>query len=140
LPKQLEVAIPGSPPPYYSPMSWNEIRSLEHDGFEFGAHTMQHPILPRMALATDIQREVLESKQLLEQRLEHPVLHFCYPNGDFDARSEAAVRQAGFQTAVTCLRGAVDSGSDWLRLNRMLVDPVTPHLYFAESLAGLRKR
>jgi peptidoglycan/xylan/chitin deacetylase (PgdA/CDA1 family) len=85
-------------------MSWQDLKQLQSDGHEIGSHTRSHPILP---LATDgeLIDELAGSREALEQKLGTPVLSFCYPNGDHDARVMAAVERAGYRFATTTQPG-----------------------------------
>lgn len=141
LPGLLKTEFPMKPPEQYAPLHWDEVRTMARDGIEFGAHTKSHPILSRVSDETILREEIEGSKQRIEQELERPVLHFCYPNGhweDFEARSVDLARSAGFQTAVTTSAGLVGSGDDPMLLRRIGVEPVLPELYFRECAAGFR--
>ncbi len=138
-PAEVGVTLPAQRPAYYEPLTWDEARRLSGQGVTFGAHTMSHPILPRVEEAGAVRAEILGSKRLLEDRLQQETEHFCYPNGDFDDRSREAVREAGFLTTVTCRDGFVDPALGLLDLNRMSADLEIPEFYLREALAGVGK-
>jgi peptidoglycan/xylan/chitin deacetylase (PgdA/CDA1 family) len=48
--------------------------------------------------------EIEEAKRILEQRLNHPVLHFCWPGGAYNDASWDIATKAGFRT-ITVKRG-----------------------------------
>jgi peptidoglycan/xylan/chitin deacetylase (PgdA/CDA1 family) len=79
-----------------------------------GAHTLSHPMLAkcdRMAA----EREITESKVVLEQRLARSIRHLAYPFGDAvsaGAREFRLARQAGFVMAVTSRPGHVFPNHD----------------------------
>lgn len=137
--EQVGVSLPTQRPSFYETLTWDDVRVLSREGASFGAHTMSHPILPRVEEAWQVRAEILESKELLEDRLQCEAAHFCFPNGDFDERSSAAVREAKFRTAVTCREGFVDRTMGLLELNRISVDLEGSEFYFREGLAGLRR-
>lgn len=88
---------------HYSGMSAEQIRDAEKNGFiTIGAHTVSHCMLA--ALTPEQQeKEILESKNMLETILNHKVKHFSYPFGgssDFDDTFVKIVKEAGFDTAV----------------------------------------
>ena len=127
---------------YRLPLSWTDAARLSRQGIEFGAHTLRHPILPRVESDDDVRREIIGSKKLIEERMGLPVRHFCYPNGDFDSRAEAAVAQGGFESCVTCEDGLLRQGSDplhWARLG-MAPHPDVPKGYFERTVAGFRRK
>lgn len=136
-PGDVGVTLPPHRPPYFEPLTWDEARRLAGQGVTFGAHTMSHPILPRVEEASAVRNEILGSKKLLEDRLQMETEHFCYPNGDFDVRSREAVREAKFLTTVTCQEGFVNPDMGLLDLNRIGADLEIPEFYFREALAGV---
>ncbi len=137
LPRALAVNLPEVPPPEYAPLKWEEVRGLRKAGVEFGGHTDTHPILPDLENEHAQQYEVAQSKRRIEEELQSPVLHFCYPNGDFNATTVAAVKGAGFQTAATVLSGYDSLSTDPYLLKRRMVDPDLPDYYLRERLSGL---
>lgn len=95
-------AAAGGPrrPTWDGMMGWDQLAALVRAGHEVGSHSMSHALLPQCSDA-DLDREVAESRRAIEARLGVVVESFCYPNGDFDERSVAAVRRAGYLRAVT---------------------------------------
>jgi len=81
-------------------MTWAQIKSIVGKGHEIGSHSMTHPILTKCSNA-ELQFEVIESRKLLENRLDTPIRSFCYPNGDFNSRIIKFVENAGYTGAVT---------------------------------------
>lgn len=137
------ASLPGlrsTPPPGYEPLTWDEIRALAKEGVEFGAHTRTHPILSRLPTRDRMCEEIAGSKTRLEQELGIPVAHFCYPNGtpdDYNDEVVAVVRECGFRTAVTTVRGINFAGADPLRLRRLHQEPTRQVSAFAHQVAGL---
>jgi peptidoglycan/xylan/chitin deacetylase (PgdA/CDA1 family) len=106
-------------------MTVDELRELAADPLiAVGAHTESHPIL---ALAPEpVQRdEVQGSRARLASWLDRPVRAFAYPNGrpgiDYDARTVAAVRDAGFTMAFTTAPGCFGAAGSPLECPRMVV-------------------
>jgi len=98
-------------------LSWAEIEEMQRAGFAFGAHTVSHPDLTRLP-AAEMEREILESKARLEDRLGTSVLGFAYPFGRDDARSRALVA-AHFRCGFTDQLGFVAPSSDRAALRRI---------------------
>jgi len=98
-------------------MSWAELRQLVADGHEVGSHSMSHALLP-LCSHDELAREVGESRRFLEARLGSTVASFCYPNGDHDPRTVAAVRQAGYARAVITRWGLNDQRGSPFELAR----------------------
>jgi peptidoglycan/xylan/chitin deacetylase (PgdA/CDA1 family) len=138
--KMLAVALPASPPPKLSPLSWIEINEMAGNGVTFGAHTRTHPILSQLHDPQALREEIEGCKLRLEEELRQPVLHFAYPNGkvaDINKETVEAVRRAGFLTAVTSERGLNSDVADSFLLRRIGVEPLGDTPYFRELLAGI---
>jgi peptidoglycan/xylan/chitin deacetylase (PgdA/CDA1 family) len=143
IPELLDVEIPATSPAEYEPLKWDEVRRLAKDGVAFGAHTMTHPILSRIGESQNKREEIEGSQRRIQQELDQPVRHFCYPNGlndDFDEETVELVKRAGFKTATTTERGLNFRGSHPFELRRLGIDPDLPRNYFTELLAGARKQ
>jgi len=137
LPAALEVEVPASAPQEYEALTWDEVRALQKAGVEFGAHTRTHPILTSLESDDQVRAELSESKRRIEEQLQCPVTHFCYPNGDFNDSVVAAVKQCGFLSATTVLSGYDSLSTDPYRLMRHSLEMDLSDEYFRESLAGL---
>jgi peptidoglycan/xylan/chitin deacetylase (PgdA/CDA1 family) len=101
-------------------MTWDDVRALVRDGFDVGAHTVNHVDLGRVDPAT-AGREIEESKQRLERELARPIALFAYPYGARDKINEQArdlVRQAGFRCCLSAYGGDVTPGDDPFRIQR----------------------
>jgi hypothetical protein len=67
-------------------------------GFEIGAHSVSHAILPTLD-STELEREVRDCKVVLQENLGTEVMMFCYPKGRFNDQVVNAVRNAGYKGA-----------------------------------------
>jgi peptidoglycan/xylan/chitin deacetylase (PgdA/CDA1 family) len=89
---------------------------------EIGAHTVNHPILARLA-SVEAEREIADSKRDLERIIGEPVEVFAYPNGkpddDYTREHREIVGRAGFTAAVTTAPGCVTDSTDVLQLPRI---------------------
>lgn len=70
------------------------------------AHTVSHPRLDTLN-DEEQQREITESKKLLERWLGHPVKHFSYPHGAYNNYTLAVVHDCGFRSALTAWGGTI---------------------------------
>ena len=102
-------------------MRSDQVVAMRRSGMLVGAHTVSHPILKGLP-TQDLRDEISTSKRCLEQLLGEDVRLFAYPNGkpgiDYDDRAVAAVREAGFDAAVSTAWGAAGPGSDLHQLPR----------------------
>ncbi|MBT8444161.1 MAG: polysaccharide deacetylase family protein [Gammaproteobacteria bacterium] len=100
----------------------DKLRALQASGVEIGGHTVTHPILSELS-AAEAAEEISGGRKALQQLLDAPVRSFAYPNGkpavDYRPKDVAAVRDAGFEIAVSTAWGAVRSSDDALQLPRI---------------------
>ena len=102
-------------------LSWNEIKKMDKNGIDFGAHTVNHPILTNVTL-DEAKWEINSSKNFIEEILERKINSFAYPNGkndDFNTNILSLVKNSGFNCSVSFLPGLVKNSADELyKLNR----------------------
>ncbi|MEO7718068.1 MAG: polysaccharide deacetylase family protein [Capsulimonas sp.] len=102
-------------------LDWTQIHEMnEWDGVSFQAHTATHPHLNRIA-PDQLRHEIYNSKQQLEQQLQHPMDVLCYPYGHLSDEVVDETRAAGYAMAVTTDFGRVRQNDDLLRLPRISV-------------------
>jgi peptidoglycan/xylan/chitin deacetylase (PgdA/CDA1 family) len=135
----LAVELPASPDGEFQAMSWDEARQAAAGGMEIGAHTISHPILSSLGSMADMAAEIAGSKRRIESQLDRAAPHFCYPNGRMRdiGPAAAAVREAGFTTAVTTEPGVNRAGADPFLLRRIGVDTSYPPAYFEQCAAAI---
>lgn len=95
------------------------VRLAEGSMIEIGAHTVTHPLLPKLPLAAQV-REIENSKAFLEETLGDDIGCFAYPYGDVGNAADI-VRGAGFSAACTTAADVVHRGEDPYRLPRLYV-------------------
>ncbi|MDZ7697245.1 MAG: polysaccharide deacetylase family protein [Deltaproteobacteria bacterium] len=106
-------------------MSWNDVRKLYEQGFEIGAHTVNHIDLGKIS-GEESTNEITNSKRILEIELGIPDLAcFSYPFGGKHhmlKENVEIVRKAGFKSCLSAYGGVVTPHSDLFDLNRI---PIT---------------
>jgi peptidoglycan/xylan/chitin deacetylase (PgdA/CDA1 family) len=85
-------------PDLLATMTWDELRAAAEQGVEIGAHTVSHAHLTRLSDA-ELDRELVESKQRIEDQLGRSARLLAYPYGEHDGRVQEAVRRAGYSAA-----------------------------------------
>lgn len=99
----------------------HQLMGLTEAGFEIGAHTCSHPILTEIG-SVESEREIVESKLVLEKILRKPVRYFAYPNGkpeqDYSISHREIVKNAGYEAALSTHPGVADSFTDKWQLPR----------------------
>jgi peptidoglycan/xylan/chitin deacetylase (PgdA/CDA1 family) len=81
-------------------MDWDEVRRMVKDGFDFGAHTLGHVVLTHEPLEV-VEREVRESKAIIEREAGITVRDFAYCNGWYSDDVIQVLMRNGFRSAVT---------------------------------------
>ena len=64
----------------FLPMDWNDLTGLIENGHTIGCHTKTHPVLSDLTTENQ-KKEILESKILLEKKLNINIKHFAFPFG-----------------------------------------------------------
>ncbi len=80
-------------------LSWNQIKEISEAGMEFGDHSHYHPYLWKIQDKDELDREIIKSKEIIENHLDKPVTTFAYPFGLYSSTTVEAVKEAGFTTA-----------------------------------------
>lgn len=101
-------------------LSWKEIKRMNKNSIEFGAHTVNHPILTNVSL-DEAKWEILNSKNSIEENLGTDVNSFAYPNGDFNDNISSLVENIGFNSSVSTFPMSIvkKSTSDLYQLSRI---------------------
>ncbi|RAG85486.1 polysaccharide deacetylase family protein [Streptacidiphilus pinicola] len=79
-------------------LSRDQVKSLSDAGIEIGSHSLNHRSVPSTTGA-ELTAELMSSREILQEVTGVPVTGFCYPYGDVNAESVAAVRSAGYEHA-----------------------------------------
>lgn len=61
-------------------LDWQQVAGLAQNGFNFGAHSISHPILPSLSV-DEAEHEIVGSKAQIEERTGQLVEFFAYPYG-----------------------------------------------------------
>jgi peptidoglycan/xylan/chitin deacetylase (PgdA/CDA1 family) len=114
--------LAGDDPQQLATMTWDELRRVD-----VGSHGVTHAHLTRLS-DEELRRELVDSKQRIEDELGRACVDFAYPYGEHDDRVRAAVRSAGYERAY----GLVHDGGDPYALRR--VDLYRRHTPFRSLL------
>ncbi len=106
-------------------LDWDGLAEIERAGVRVESHGITHVRLA--TLADDAaERQLTESKRILEDRLGRPICAYAYVKGgtaDFDERHRVMLRRAGYEAAFTTVTGSNRPGADPLALKRYNVEP-----------------
>jgi peptidoglycan/xylan/chitin deacetylase (PgdA/CDA1 family) len=101
-------------------MTWDEVKELDAAGMQIGCHTLTHPFLQRIRSDETLRREIVVSKQRIEEHIGKPVTSFAYPFGQYNARVVSFVREAGFASARSTWPGVVHSSDGLFSLTSLI--------------------
>ncbi|MBM3457732.1 MAG: polysaccharide deacetylase, partial [Armatimonadetes bacterium] len=102
-------------------MTWEQLQALDEEGLvRVEAHTESHPDDLRKLTDEELQRELVDSKKLLEERLGKQIRFLAYPVGNADGRVAQVTREAGYEMAFTMGPGMASSPADAYFVPRLL--------------------
>jgi peptidoglycan/xylan/chitin deacetylase (PgdA/CDA1 family) len=99
-------------------LSWQEVRTLQATGTEFGCHSAVHWPMTGMHLV-ELTEDAARARAILEEGLEAAVTTLAYPYGAENEFVRRFVADLGFQAAVSCEPGISRIGDDPLSLRRI---------------------
>ena len=99
-------------------MSWDQVRTMQKDGFVFGSHTVSHAALTKVSREQGIM-ELIDSRKELERQLGVKSRYFAYPTGVYNLQVEEMVKQAGYKAAFTIRYGQAGTESNPYALERI---------------------
>ena len=102
-------------------LTWDDIKILKNESWTIGSHTLSHPNLTNIK-TTEANKEIIQSKQILELKLNTSIDFFCYPAGKFNQETAEMVKNAGYKAAVTTQEGKTNIYSDIYQLKRIRVN------------------
>jgi len=118
-------------------LSWAEVSAMSAAKVDFGSHLVHHLDLTHLS-PTSADRELDESKRMIEVKLKQPVVAVAYPNGKTDGAVERRVRAAGYTAGWLKSGGPVRPGSNLYELPRMRVSGSTTMAQFRRLVGGHR--
>lgn len=95
-------------------LTMEEIKFLHSQGVSIGAHSSTHPDFQKLD-EKEFEREIVESKKVLEERLGFAVDYYAYPRGFYNEKIVEVVKRAGFKGAFTIEAGGINRKTNkWL--------------------------
>lgn len=79
------------------PMSWDQVKQLHQLGATIGSHCKYHICCHGNQNINVVEKQIVESKTILEEKLKSECEFFAYPNGDFTENSNLIVMNAGYK-------------------------------------------
>ena len=106
-------------------MSWDDVRELRRRGFDIGSHTRRHQNLANLEWEKAIV-EIRDSRSEIKRQIGEAPNHFAWPFGgleDFSESLSQAVRDAGYITGCSAVRGANTERASLVELRRDSLEP-----------------
>lgn len=91
-------------------LTLDEVREMMDGGVSFGSHTRTHPADLRTLDEHECERELRDSREMLEEALGRPVPLLAYPRGRHDAMVRRVAQRAGYANAVSLPEGPEETG------------------------------
>jgi poly-beta-1,6-N-acetyl-D-glucosamine N-deacetylase len=83
-------------------ISWQQLKEMAVNPLvTIAAHSVSHPKDLRTLSKPQLRQEIIEAKQILEQKLEITIDYYTYPEGKSNQQVEQMVAQAGYQAALS---------------------------------------
>ncbi len=119
-------------------MDWEQVRALHEQGFEIGAHTVNHADLG-VVVGAEAEQEIVESRARLEGEIRAHIPFFSYPYGrrhQLTEENREAVRRADYRCCLSAYGGIVTPDTDPFRLPRLGISPwyISPYQFGFEAM------
>lgn len=112
---------------------WKMLMEMQGSGLiSIQGHSCSHPADMRLLPAAEIDKELIDSKGLIEKHTGRPVIAFAYTEGHFDDALARAVARDGYKLAFT-----EDWGSAGASRNLLMVHRYSIHKRFQQALSDL---
>lgn len=100
-------SIPSLIPVSMTGMNENDIKYLINNGHEIGSHTVSHARLSQINNLSELETEIIQSKNDIEKKFNVPIRHFAYTFGDFNSLNREALQIAknNYDFVYTSFRG-----------------------------------
>lgn len=96
-------------------MTWEQLQEMVDFGMEIGSHTRYHQFLTRTT--EDLEKEILGSKQTIEENLNTTVDTLAYPFGEFDNATIELTKKYGYKAARGIFNGVIHTPQDLFKLD-----------------------
>lgn len=118
-------------------MTEAEARAATAHGMDLQLHTHRHQ-LPETSAAA-LEGELGDNRRALAAVTAKPLVHFCYPSGEYSASQLPWLAAAGIQTATTTRMGFNTPATPPLELRRFLDSEALSELEFEAECCGFKE-
>lgn len=97
-----------------------QLKEMQSNGIDIQSHTVTHKDLRKMSLQ-QARDELISSKAVLEDRMQHSVRYIAYPGGFTNKDIDTIAEESGYRMAFNVKAGNVEPGQDLFNLPRQAV-------------------
>lgn len=102
-------------------MNWQELKQLHQLGATIGSHCKYHICCHKNQDIKEIEKQIRESKIILEEKLQSECDFFAYPNGDFTKEANQFVIQSGYKMGFSVQKKRVEKANNLAVIPRISV-------------------
>jgi peptidoglycan/xylan/chitin deacetylase (PgdA/CDA1 family) len=78
-------------------MNWDDLRQLKNAGHYIGSHTLSHCMLGTMSDEAMIKKELIDSAELIKNKLGHFPITISYPVGSYHEATKRLAKASGYK-------------------------------------------
>lgn len=111
-------------------LSWDQIRTMRDSGLiAFGSHCLGPEPLINIKSQENLEKEIFDSRKILQDKLGRPVNTFSYPEGRFNDKIRQLVIAAGYKVAVATSPGKTYPKDDVFALKRIRISESAANMF-----------
>ncbi len=116
-------------------LSAAQLQAMIKHGMEIGSHTIEHLDLTRLR-REQIERQIFQSKEMLEVLLGRPVISFCYPEGKYNWKVLEVIKRSTYWFARSTKQGIAELNGKNYTLKTIRIHNYTTIAELSQLLAG----
>lgn len=122
------------------PIDWKEVKELHNGAMEIASHGLTHRSIGNLNM-TEAEREIVESKEIIEKNISSVVDLLAYPFGsktynDYNSSLYKILKKAGYKGACTTEIGFIRNTANLFELPRIPIRENDSELWFKQKLYG----
>ncbi len=121
-------------------LSWDDIRSLKEEGYEFGNHSHSHDHFLNYSEGETREQfieDLNQSEDIFKRELGNKPDLYCYPYGEYNPDMQEILKERGYQAAAAQKSGVLYSGTDLYAIPRFPMTTTYGEIGKFKSKAGM---
>jgi peptidoglycan/xylan/chitin deacetylase (PgdA/CDA1 family) len=102
-------------------LTWDEARIMRRSNITFGSHTVHHSTLTAEP-DPSLEEELVNSREMIESKLQEEVRFLAYPNGSYDGHVMVAAHRAGYSHCFATDQGSFRRNANNYAIPRIHID------------------